>query len=103
MIPSPTTARGLLGQFLRVMDPSAVNQRAIPVPVWLPTYLSLLSILAAMAGGGGARGGAGEHKSLRDGGGGARGTGGGSIYRRVANQDTAGVAKGETEAAATMA
>ena len=70
---SPTTARGLLGNFLHGADPPAADQNASPPPVQSPTSSSLRAILAAEARGRGAKGGAGEHKGLRDGG---RGVGG---------------------------
>ena len=48
---SPTTARGLLGHFLRGADPPATDQCVSPTPVRLPTSSSLQAISAAGAGG----------------------------------------------------
>ena len=42
-MPSPTTARGLLGLFPRGAYPPATDQRATTPPVRLPTYSSLRS------------------------------------------------------------
>ena len=71
-MPSPTTARGLLGNFLRGADPPAADQRVSPPPFQSPTSSSLRAISVAGAGGGGARGGAGGRRSLWDGRGGGR-------------------------------
>ena len=65
-MPPPTTERGLLGHFLRGTDPPTFSQSASPPPLRSPTSLSLRDILAAGAGGGGARGGTGGRKSPRD-------------------------------------
>ena len=76
---SPTTGRGLLGDFPCGGDPPAFGQLALPPPVWSPTSLSLWEILAARAGAGagagvgGALGGAGRRNILRDSGGGGKG------------------------------
>ena len=59
-MPSPTTARGLLGNFLHGADPTAADQPALPPPVRFPTSLSLQATLAAGDGTGGCR-------SLQDG------------------------------------
>ena len=59
--------------------------------------------MAARDRGGGARGGAGRRKSLRDGRGGGRLEGGKSRDGRGANQSTAGEARGTTEATAKTA
>ena len=49
-MPSPTTARGLLGDFLSGADLPATNPRASPPPVRLPTSSSLRKILEAKDG-----------------------------------------------------
>ena len=72
IMPSPTTARGLLGHFLCGADPPATDQRAPPPPVRSQTYLSLRAISEARARGRGAQGGAISRRSPRDG----RGEGG---------------------------
>ena len=72
LMPSPTTARGLLGDFPRSADPPAADQIVSLLPVQLPTSLSLQAILAAGARGGGARYGAGRRRSPRDNRGGGR-------------------------------
>ena len=41
LIPSPTTARSLLGNFPREVEPPVVCQKTSPPPVQLPKYLSL--------------------------------------------------------------
>ena len=74
-MPSPTTARGLLGHFMRGVDPPAVNQRVSPPPVRSPISSFLWAIPAAGAGVGGARGDVGRRGSPRDGGGEGRGQG----------------------------
>ena len=61
---SPTTARGLLGHFPHGADPPASNK--------------CCAISAARVGIGGARGGTGRFKIMRDGGGGGKGAEGGS-------------------------
>ena len=76
IMPSPTTARGLLGHFLRGVDPPATDQRAPTRPVRLPTSSSIRVILAAGAGGRCARGGSSGCRSPRDDGGGGAGSGG---------------------------
>ena len=75
---SPTTARGLLGIFLRGTDPPATYQRATTLPIQSPTSSSLWSLLAAVAGERGARGKTSGRKSPRDGRGGSAGEGGGT-------------------------
>ena len=75
-MPSPTTAREILGHFLRGADPPAINQHASTPPVRLPTYPSLRAILAAGARGRGVWGGASGRKVPRDGGGSIAGEGG---------------------------
>ena len=65
-MPSPTTAQGLLGNFPRGADPPANDPRATTPPVGYPTYLSLLSILAAKAGVRSARGGASGRRGPRE-------------------------------------
>ena len=71
-MPSPTTARGLLGLFPHGAYPPATDQRATTPPVQLPTSLSFRAILAAGAGGRGARGGASGRRIQKDSGGGGR-------------------------------
>ena len=83
-MPSPTTARGLLGHFMRGVDPPAVNQRVSPPPVRSPISSFLWAIPAAGAGVGGARGDVGRRGSPRDGGGEGRGAGG-EIQGRMGN------------------
>ena len=56
MMPSPTTMKGLLGQFLSDADLIATNQRASPPPVRFPEYFYLRAILAVGDGGEGAHG-----------------------------------------------
>ena len=63
----PTTARGLLEHLTRGADPPTFDQSASPLPVRLSTYSSLRAVSVARYEGGGARGGAGRRKSLRDG------------------------------------
>ena len=75
-MPLPTTAKGMLGHFPCSTDPPTVFQGFLPLTVWLLTSLSLYVILAAKAGGGGARGGAVRHMILWEGRGGGRGAGG---------------------------
>ena len=58
LMPSPTTARGLLGNFPRGADPPANDPRATTPPVRLLTSLFLQAISVAGAGGRSARGGA---------------------------------------------
>ena len=58
LMPSPTTARDLLGHFPRGADPPTTDQSATTPPARLPTSLSLRVISAAGAEGRGARGGA---------------------------------------------
>ena len=77
---SPTMARGLLGIFLRGMDPPATNQGATTPPVRSPTYSSLQAILADGARGRGARGMASGCKGSRDGGERSAGEGGRKGY-----------------------
>ena len=74
-MPSPATTRGLLGHFLGGKDPPVADQNISPPPVQSPTYLSLRAVLAAGAGGGGPRGGAGGHRIQQDGICGYRGAG----------------------------
>ena len=47
LMPSPTTVRGLSGNFLSGADPPAADHRVSPLSVRLPTYLSLQVILAS--------------------------------------------------------
>ena len=75
-MPPLTTARGLIGNFVRGADPPVVDQCDSPLPVQLPTSLSLRAISAARAGGEGVRGGTGRRKIPRDGRGAGRGAGG---------------------------
>ena len=97
-MPPPTTARGLLGHFLRGTEPPTVDQRDSPPPVQSPTSSPVRAKMTARDGGGDARGGAGRHKSLRDGEGGVRGSGGEiqgrkgseSRYRRGGKGDNRG-------------
>ena len=85
-MPSPTMGKGLLGNFLCGADPPATDQHDSPLPVLLPTSLSLRAILATRAGGGGA-GRAGGHRILRDGRDGCRVEGGrGEIQGRMGNE-----------------
>ena len=101
LMPPPTTAMVPLGNFPRGADPPTSNQRASLPPVRSPTSLSLQTILAAGAGGGGVRGGAGRRKIPRDSGGGGKGVGGRSWDRRRTKRGTAGVEQGTTEATET--
>ena len=87
LMPSPTTARVLLGHFPHGTDPPAVDQCAYPPPVRLLTSFSLQEILADGAGGGGTQGGAGGRKSPRYSGGGGRGAGGRTRERRGASKE----------------
>ena len=64
-MPSPTTARGLLGLFPYGVDPPAINQRATTPPVRLPTSSSLRVISAARARGRGVWAVASGRKSRR--------------------------------------
>ena len=50
-MPSPTTARNLLGHFPHGTDPPAAGQPASPLPVQSPTSSSLQVVSAAGAGG----------------------------------------------------
>ena len=84
-MPSPTTLRGLLGHFLRGADLPTVDQSVSPPPVLK---------LAAGAGVGGVRGGAGGCRSPRDGGGGCRGSGGSYRDGRGTMRVTEGAATG---------
>ena len=96
-MPSPTTARGLLGTFLHGIDLPAVGQRVSPPPVWSPTYSALREISAAGAGGGGARGGAGGRKSPMYSRGADMGAGGRPSDRSGENSGKSGAARGEIE------
>ena len=66
MMPPPTTARGMLGHFLCVVDPPATYQCDLPPPVRARTYFSLQAILTAKAGGGSTQGETGRCRRLRD-------------------------------------
>ena len=55
MMPSPTTARGILGQFEHGTNPPTVFHPISSPPVWAPIYFSLQAILAAGASGRGCR------------------------------------------------
>ena len=103
MMPPPTTVRGLLGHFPHGADPPATDQRASPLPVQFPTYLSLRAISAARSMGGGTRGEAGGCRSLRGGRGGGSGSGG--IIRDGGGETRSetGVAKRKAAATKTMA
>ena len=90
-MPSPTTLRGLLGHFLRGADLPTVDQSVSPPPVLK---------LAAGAGVGGVRGGAGGCRSPRDGGGGCRGSGGRYRDGRGTMRVTEGAEQEKTEATA---
>ena len=68
-MPPPTTSRGILVIFPQGADPPVTNQRATTPPVRSLTSLSLRVILAAGAGGRGARGGASGRKGPREEGG----------------------------------
>ena len=96
LVPSLTTARGLLGHFPHGADPPATDQRASPSPVKLPTYLSLRAIPSAKERGGVARGGVGGCRSLRDIGGGGRGAGGGIRNGRGETSSKTGAANRKT-------
>ena len=89
-MPSPTTARGMLGHFPRGADPPATDQHASLPPVQYPTSLSLRAISVAGAGGRGVRGGASGCRIPRDGRGGGRGAGGGGQGRRRGNERQSG-------------
>ena len=65
-MPSPTTARGLLGHFPQGADPPATDQCATTPPVRLLTSLSLRAISTAGTGGRGA--GQGERPQETEGG-----------------------------------
>ena len=103
MMPPPTTARGMLGNFLRGVDLPAVGQSASPPPVRSPTSSSLGEISAAGAGGGGTRSGAGGCKSPRDGGGMGRGSGGRTREVRGLKRGKVWLERGTTEVTGTMA
>ena len=75
-MPSPTTARGLLGIFSRGANPPVTNPCATTAPVQLPTCLSLWAILAAGSGGRSARGGGSGRRDPREEGGRRAGEGG---------------------------
>ena len=83
LMPSPTTARGLLGCFPRGADPPSNYQCASPPSIRFPTTSSLWVILAAGSGGWGARGGTCRRSIPRD-----RGDGGGVTGGR--NRDGVG-------------
>ena len=63
LMPSPTTVRGLLGNFPRGADPTANDPHATTPPVRSPKSLSLREISAAGAGGRSAGGGASGRRS----------------------------------------
>ena len=65
-MPSPTTMRGLLGQFPRGAYPPANDRRATTPPVRLPTSLSLRVISTAGAGGRGVWAGASGRRSTSE-------------------------------------
>ena len=102
-MPSPTTARGLLGHFPRCADLPAINQRVSPPPVRSPTYLSLRPILAAGAGGGGSGVGSGRRRSPRDGVGGGSIAGGRNRDGRGKTHSKEGAASRKTVATETTA
>ena len=66
LMPSSTTARGLLGHFPQGADPPAIDPRVTTPPLRSPTSLSLREISAAGAGGRSARGEASGHRGPRE-------------------------------------
>ena len=66
-MPSPTTARGLIGIFPRGADSHATDQHSTTRLVQSSTYSFLRAILAARSGGRGTRGVASSRKGPRDG------------------------------------
>ena len=95
-MPSPTTARGLLGNFLRGTDLPTTDQHASPLPVRLTTSLSLWAISAVGVGEMGALGGVGGYRSLRNGGGGGGVAGGRNREGDGATRDATGAEKSTT-------
>ena len=75
-MPSPTTARGLLGIFLRGADPPATDQPTTTLHVRLPKSLSLQAISTDRAVGRGPWGGTNGRRIPRDGEGGSAKAGG---------------------------
>ena len=102
-MPSPTTAKVLLGHFPRGADPPVVCQHISPLPVWSLIYLSLREIPVARVGGGGTCGGAGRRRIPRDSRGRGRGAEGRSRDFRVAKIGTTGRAMGKIAVTDTMA
>ena len=102
-MPSPTTARGLLGNFLRSTYPPAANQRISPLPVRSPTSSSIRAISVAGSGEGGARGRSDGRRSPWGGGGGGRRAGGRDREGRVMTRGMEGVGKETTEGTAGTA
>ena len=88
----------MIGKFMRSRDPPVFDQRASPLPIWLPISLSLPEIPADVDGGRDARGGAGGCKIPKDGRGWGRGAGGRSRDGQRVKGGTAGAAKEATEA-----
>ena len=89
-MPSPTMVQGLLGLFLRGVDPPATDLSAKIPPVQLLTSFSLRAILAARARGRGARVRVRGRKGLQEEGGRRSGEGGW-------NGEAAGRLRGEAE------
>ena len=67
-MPSPITARGVLGHFLHSIYLPSVFQSTSPLSVRFPVYFPLQVILVGGYRGGWAQGGAAGRRSLKEGG-----------------------------------